>query len=41
MTVIASMLDLKRFDYAFAVTNRLRTEGTGYLLAVPRSGRRT
>ena len=37
MTSIASMLDLKRFDSEFALTNRLRTEGTEYLLAAARS----
>lgn len=36
-TAIASSLDLKRFDHEFALTNRLRTEGTEYLLAAARS----
>lgn len=33
MTALASMRNLKKFDDEFAVTNRLRTEGTAYLLA--------
>jgi nucleoside-diphosphate-sugar epimerase len=33
MTALASMSDLKHFDQEFAVTNRLRTEGTAHLLA--------
>jgi nucleoside-diphosphate-sugar epimerase len=33
MTALASMRSLKRFDDEFAVTNRLRTEGTGHLIA--------
>jgi 2-alkyl-3-oxoalkanoate reductase len=33
MTALASMRSLKRFDDEFAMTNRLRTEGTRYLLA--------
>lgn len=37
MTALASMRDLKRFDCEFALTNRLRTEGTEYLLAAARS----
>lgn len=32
MTALASMRSLKNFDDEFALTNRLRTEGTGYLL---------
>lgn len=33
MTALASMRSLKRFDDEFALTNRLRTEGTGHLVA--------
>jgi nucleoside-diphosphate-sugar epimerase len=33
MTALASMRSLKRFDAEFAMTNRLRTEGTRHLLA--------
>jgi hypothetical protein len=29
--------DIRNFDRTFAATNRLRTEGTGYLLAAGRS----
>jgi nucleoside-diphosphate-sugar epimerase len=36
MTALASMSDLKHFDREFAVTNRLRTEGTAHLLAAAR-----
>lgn len=32
MTALASMRSLKNFDDEFALTNRLRTEGTSYLL---------
>jgi nucleoside-diphosphate-sugar epimerase len=32
MTALAGMTDLRHFDRNFAVTNRLRTEGTRYLL---------
>src|SRR5215471_13699253 len=32
LTALASMRSLKRFDAEFALTNRLRTEGTDYLL---------
>jgi nucleoside-diphosphate-sugar epimerase len=37
MTALASMRDLKHFDQEFAITNRLRTEGTEYLLEGARS----
>jgi nucleoside-diphosphate-sugar epimerase len=33
MTALASMRSLKNFDREFALTNRLRTEGTEYLIA--------
>jgi nucleoside-diphosphate-sugar epimerase len=33
MTALSGKQDLKHFDRWFAVTNRLRTEGTGHLLA--------
>jgi nucleoside-diphosphate-sugar epimerase len=33
MTALASMGNLRRFDHEFAMTNRLRTEGTKHLLA--------
>src|SRR4051812_10840248 len=33
MTSLADSTDLKHFDREFALTNRLRTEGTGYLIA--------
>ena len=33
MTALASLKNLKRFDKAFELTNRLRTEGAQYLLA--------
>jgi nucleoside-diphosphate-sugar epimerase len=33
MTALAGTSDLKHFDSAFAVTNRLRTQGTDHLLA--------
>jgi nucleoside-diphosphate-sugar epimerase len=33
MTALASMRSLKRFDDEFALTNRLRTEGTSHLVA--------
>jgi len=32
MTALAGLTDLRRFERAFAVTNRLRTEGTQHLL---------
>ena len=32
MTALAAVTDLRHFDRKFAVTNRLRTEGTRYLL---------
>ena len=32
MTALAAVTDLRHFDHKFAVTNRLRTEGTRYLL---------
>ena len=36
LTGIPSRFNLRRFDQAFALTNRLRTEGTDYLLAAAR-----
>src|SRR3712207_1636382 len=33
LTAIPPLLDLRHFDRDFALTNRLRTEGTDYLLA--------
>ena len=39
MTALAALTDLRHFDRKFAVTNRLRTEGTRYLLdAATRTG---
>jgi nucleoside-diphosphate-sugar epimerase len=37
MTALSQMKSLKRFDAEFAVTNRLRTTGTDYLLEAARS----
>jgi nucleoside-diphosphate-sugar epimerase len=37
MTALASMRSLKNFDQEFALTNRLRTEGTAYLIEAARS----
>ncbi len=37
MTALASMRSLKKFDDEFALTNRLRTEGTDYLLEAARA----
>jgi len=37
MTALASIRSLKNFDEQFALTNRLRTEGTEYLLAAARA----
>ena len=37
MTALASMSSLKHFDDELALTNRLRTEGTRYLLAAARA----
>jgi len=37
MTDLKGALDLRHFDRAFAVSNRLRTEGTDYLLAAARA----
>lgn len=37
MTALASMRTLKNFDHEFALTNRLRTEGTRNLLAAARA----
>jgi len=37
MTALASMRSLKHFDDGFAVTNRLRTEGTSHLLEAARA----
>ncbi len=36
MTSLAGMRSLRRFDEQFAITNRLRTEGTSHLLAAAR-----
>jgi nucleoside-diphosphate-sugar epimerase len=36
MTDLAAVTDLRHFDRAFATTNRLRTEGTDFLLAAAR-----
>src|SRR5499426_3839573 len=35
-TALANLSDFKHFDRSFAQTNRLRTEGTGALLAAAR-----
>ena len=37
MTALSGLTDLRRFDRAFALTNRLRTEGTEHLLAAARA----
>jgi 2-alkyl-3-oxoalkanoate reductase len=37
MTGLADATDLRRFDQAFALTNRLRTEGTDHLLEAARA----
>lgn len=37
MTALKAFTDIRRFDRAFAVTNRLRTEGTDHLLAAART----
>ena len=37
MTALARMKSLKRFDAEFALTNRLRTEGTDHLVAAARA----
>ena len=37
MTALAGSLDLRHFERAFAVTNRLRTEGTDHLLSAGRA----
>ena len=37
LTALSGRLDLRRFDRAFAGTNRLRTEGTDYLLSAGRA----
>lgn len=37
LTGVPSRFNLRRFDEAFALTNRLRTEGTDYLLAAART----
>jgi 2-alkyl-3-oxoalkanoate reductase len=37
MTALAGLTDLRRFERAFAPTNRLRTEGTDHLLAAARA----
>ena len=37
MTALSGLSDLRRFERAFALTNRLRTEGTEHLLAAARA----
>src|SRR5215472_10516801 len=37
MTALASMKSLKKFDEEFAMTNRLRTEGTKHLIEAARA----
>jgi nucleoside-diphosphate-sugar epimerase len=37
LTALSGQLDMRRFDRAFAATNRLRTEGTDNLLAAARA----
>src|SRR5262249_5266236 len=37
LTALAGSLSLRNFDKSFAVTNRLRTEGTDHLLAAGRA----
>ena len=37
LTALSGALDLRRFDRAFELTNRLRTEGTDHLLSAGRS----
>src|SRR4051812_676439 len=37
MTALAGLTDLRRFERAFATTNRLRTEGTTHLLEAARA----
>lgn len=37
MTALAGAMDLRRFDRTFAMTNRLRTEGTRHLLEAARA----
>ena len=37
LTALSGRLDLRRFDRAFAETNRLRTEGTDHLLSASRA----
>src|SRR6185437_6621926 len=37
LTAIPANLNLRHFDQGFALTNRLRTEGTDYLLAAARA----
>jgi nucleoside-diphosphate-sugar epimerase len=37
LTALSGRLDLRRFDRAFAETNRLRTEGTDHLIAAARA----
>lgn len=39
LTALSNMRNLKRFDEEFALTNRLRTEGTNYLLEAARSAK--
>jgi nucleoside-diphosphate-sugar epimerase len=36
MTALSGLSDIRKFEQAFAVTNRLRTEGTDHLLAAAR-----
>jgi nucleoside-diphosphate-sugar epimerase len=37
LTALSDSLDMRRFDRSFALTNRLRTEGTDHLLAAGRA----
>ena len=37
MTALSGLVDLRKFERAFALTNRLRTEGTEHLLAAARA----
>jgi nucleoside-diphosphate-sugar epimerase len=37
LTALSGSLDLRKFDESFALTNRLRTEGTDHLLAAARA----
>ena len=37
LTALSGSLDLRKFEQSFALTNRLRTEGTDHLLAAARA----